>query len=59
MNLREFREIINKIPTLYDNVKVSFIAESKEFLVKNYDDIEWYQDDMDNNALKIDITLRR
>ena len=59
MNLKEFRQIINKIPTLYDEVEINLITESQAYLIDSIDDIEWYSDDMDNDTLKIDITGSR
>lgn len=58
MNLKEFKEVINRIPTMYDETEVSFIANSKEYLVKDTEnDIEWYEDDMANNIKRIDIAV--
>ena len=59
MNLKEFRQVINQIPTLYDDVEVNLITESQAYLINSIDDIEWYSDDMDNDTLKIDITGSR
>ena len=59
MNLKELRQVINQIPTLYDNVEVNIITESQAYLINSIDDIEWYSDDMDNDTLKIDITGSR
>lgn len=58
MNLKELKEVLNRIPTDYDNVEVSFICDSKVRLVKDIEhDIEWYMDDIHNNEKKVDITL--
>ena len=58
MKLKEFRELINEIPVdIYGDVEVSIICRSKEYLIKDEDNIEWYADDMDNDKLKIDITV--
>lgn len=58
MNLKEFKEVLNRMPTDYDDVRVSFICDCKERLVKDIEnDIEWYADDMHNNEKRIDITL--
>ena len=58
MKLKEFKEMINKIPSeIYDDVEVSIICNNKEYLIRDEDDIEWYADDMDNDKLKIDITV--
>ena len=58
MNLKEFKEVLNRIPTDYDNVEVNFICDSKERLVKDIEhDIEWYVDDMHNDEKRVDITL--
>lgn len=59
MKLKEFRQIINQIPTLYDEVEINLITESQAYLIDSIDDIEWYSDDMDNDTLKIDITGKR
>lgn len=58
MNLKEFKEVLNRIPTMYDETEVSFIANSKKYLVKDTEnDIEWYEDDMANNIKRIDIAV--
>lgn len=58
MNLKEFKEVLNRIPTEYDNVEVSFICEGKEKLITDIENnIEWYEDDMNNNKRMVDITL--
>lgn len=58
MNLKELKEVLNRIPADYDEVEVSFICDHKERLVKNIgNDIEWYIDDMHNNEKRVDITL--
>ena len=58
MNLKEFREVINKIPNMYDDTEVSFICNHKEYLVKDIEnDIEWYIDDMHDDVKRIDIAL--
>jgi hypothetical protein len=58
MNLKEFKEVLNRIPTEYDNFEVSFICEGKERLVTDIENnIEWYEDDMNNNKKMVDITL--
>ena len=58
MNLKEFKEVLNKIPSEYDNIEVSFICESKERLVRDIEnDIEWYEDDMHNDVKRVDITI--
>lgn len=58
MNLKEFREVINRIPNMYDETEVSFIANHKEYLVKDIEnDIEWYEDDIHDNVKRIDIVV--
>lgn len=58
MNLKEFKEVLNRIPAMYDETEVSFIANSREYLVKDIeDDIEWYKDDMQDNIKRIDIAI--
>ena len=59
MKLKEFKQIINQIPALYDEVEVNLVTESRAYLIDSIDDIEWYSDDMDNDTLKVDITGRR
>ncbi len=58
MNLKEFKEVLNRIPSEYDNIEVSFICEGKERLVKDIEnDIEWYEDDMHNDIKRVDIAV--
>lgn len=58
MNLKEFREVINRIPNMYDETEVSFIANHREYLVKDIEnDIEWYEDDIHDNVKRIDIAV--
>ena len=59
MKLKEFRKIINMIPTEFDNVEISIITNHSEYLIKNADDIEWYNDDMNDNKPMIDITVNK
>ena len=58
MKLKEFKEIVNRIHPMYDNVEVSFICHSKEYFVRDIEnDIEWYEDDMNDNIKRVDITV--
>ena len=58
MNLKEFKEVLNRIPADYDDVEVSFICDHRERLVKDAEyDIEWYMDDIHNDEKRVDITL--
>ena len=58
MNLKEFREVINRIPNMYDDVEVSFICNHKEYLVRDIEnDIEWYIDDIHDDVKRIDIAV--
>lgn len=58
MNLKEFKEVLNKIPKTYDNVQVFFICNGKTYTVQDIEnDIEWYEDDIKNNKKFVDITI--
>lgn len=57
MNLKEFKEVLNKIPSEYNEIQVSFFVKGREYSITDTNNIEWYEDDIRNNKKFVDITI--